>query len=222
MSTFFKIEPRDAVPLQPARLPVLVLILTAPLAAAPTFQHDILPWFEKSCISCHGAKTLGGLDLRTLSAILSGGKSGSAIVPGNPGASLMVKLVEGGKMPMSGPAATREQKALLREWIEKGQFPAQSGAAAEEIRKRSREKQLRHWSFAKPAKPPVPAVRDSKRVRTPVDAFVLESLEKSGWSFNPDASPATLIRRSTSSDYHRRQTWCGSSFRTLALQPTNS
>jgi len=51
-----------------------------------------------------------------------------------------------------------------------------------------------HWAFVPLEKPAVPAVA-SEKVATPVDAFVLEELEKRGLSLNPTADKRTLIRR---------------------------
>ena len=51
------------------------------------------------------------------------------------------------------------------------------------------------WSFQKPRRAPVPAVRNSARVRTPLDAFVLARLEEKSLGFSPEADRAALIRR---------------------------
>lgn len=53
----------------------------------------------------------------------------------------------------------------------------------------------RHWSFQKLTRPPVPSVKDSGIVRSPVDAFVLAKLEERGLTFSPDADKTALIRR---------------------------
>jgi hypothetical protein len=54
-----------------------------------------------------------------------------------------------------------------------------------------------HWAFQKPVRPPVPAVRDSHWIRTPIDAFILAALEKAGLGPAPPADRATLLRRVT-------------------------
>ncbi|HWE34988.1 MAG TPA: DUF1549 and DUF1553 domain-containing protein [Isosphaeraceae bacterium] len=53
----------------------------------------------------------------------------------------------------------------------------------------------RHWSFVPPRRPGVPEVREAGWVRNPIDAFVLEKLEKTGLSHAPEADRATLLRR---------------------------
>jgi hypothetical protein len=64
--------------------------------------------------------------------------------------------------------------------------PARAGGAADA---------RRHWAFGKLHRPAVPAVRDGRRARTPVDAFVLVRLEAKGLRLAPEADRATLLRR---------------------------
>jgi hypothetical protein len=52
-----------------------------------------------------------------------------------------------------------------------------------------------HWAFVPPQRPPVPAVRDTTRVRTDIDHFVQATLEKHSLSLGPEADRATLLRR---------------------------
>ena len=154
-------------------------------AAIPTFQHQVLPLIEKRCIACHGGgpQLMAGLDLRTLAAVMAGSSNGPVIVPGNPDGSRLWMMVRGGKMPMGGPPLTHLEKQLIQEWIEKGQFPARGGPPGQ------------WWSFRKPVKPPVPAVRASARLRTPIDAFIQQKLDQKKWTFSKDADKRTLLRR---------------------------
>ncbi len=52
-----------------------------------------------------------------------------------------------------------------------------------------------HWSFRPLSKPAVPAVKDSSRMRNPVDRFVQSKLEAHGLTIGPQAERAILIRR---------------------------
>ena len=52
-----------------------------------------------------------------------------------------------------------------------------------------------HWAYVKPLRPALPAVRDSKWPRNPIDAFILARLEKEGLVPSPPADRRTLIRR---------------------------
>lgn len=53
------------------------------------------------------------------------------------------------------------------------------------------------WSFRAVVKPAVPTVKNTAWVRTPVDAFVLASLEAKGLAPNPPADRRTLLRRAS-------------------------
>jgi hypothetical protein len=53
------------------------------------------------------------------------------------------------------------------------------------------------WSFQKPLRPAVPAVREAVWMRNPIDAFVLAKLEAAGLKPSPAADKRTLIRRVT-------------------------
>ncbi len=53
------------------------------------------------------------------------------------------------------------------------------------------------WAYQPVKRPEVPAVKDQKWVRSPVDAFVLARLEAKGLKPSPEADRATFIRRAT-------------------------
>ena len=75
----------------------LVLLggLAAPGRAADDhFEKHVRPLLVEKCQSCHGAeKAKGGLRLDSRAALLRGGDSGPAAVPGTPGESLLVKAL---------------------------------------------------------------------------------------------------------------------------------
>ena len=52
-----------------------------------------------------------------------------------------------------------------------------------------------HWSFVKPQRPALPAVKDTSWSRNPIDRFVLAKLEAQGLHPSPEASKETLLRR---------------------------
>ena len=87
----------------------------------PTFEVDILPILEANCFSCHGtASPQANLDLRSLSSILKGGKSGPAIVVGSAGKSLLMEKVASKTMPPTEEKLTDEEIETIRAWIKKG------------------------------------------------------------------------------------------------------
>src|SRR5712692_8366787 len=52
-----------------------------------------------------------------------------------------------------------------------------------------------HWSYLPVKKPALPKVRNAAWVRNPIDAFVLERLERKGWAPAPVAPPRAWLRR---------------------------
>src|SRR5262245_44958563 len=102
------------------------LLLTALLAAqgsasgqAPTpeqvryFEAKVRPVLAEHCQRCHGAKKQWGrLRLDSHAALLRGGESGPAIVPGKPDQSLLIRAIrhldETLKMPKDGKLTDRQ------------------------------------------------------------------------------------------------------------------
>ncbi len=110
-----------------------------------------------------------------------------AITPGNADASRIVQRVEGAggepQMPFGLTPLPAQQIAALKTWINHG-APWPDSLAGEE-----------HWSYLKPVKPAVPAIKDQTWPRNPIDHFVQARLEKEGLHPSLEADKATLIRR---------------------------
>ncbi len=89
--------------------------------AVALWSAHIQPLFSQHCFKCHGeVKQKGELDLTTLPAMLKGGDSGPAIVPGDPTASLVYKFVQPGAeqhMPPKDYQLSEDEIALLKMWI---------------------------------------------------------------------------------------------------------
>jgi len=178
-------------------LVIVVAAVPASAQRAPLFKSEILPVLEKNCASCHGdQKKMAALDLSTFAGVMAGGSSGPVIAPGKPKRSLLWKMIEADKMPMGGKL-TAAEKQLIRTYIEQGRFPQEAMDAVEQAREAAMiTPQARNWwSFRKPVKSPVPAVKSNDQVNTPIDAFILAKLEDKGWKMRPEADGATLIRR---------------------------
>ena len=157
------------------------------------------------CLLCHGRRNQeGGLDLQTRASLLQGGVSGPAIVPGKPDESLLIRRIESQDMPprkdqarLSVRAVTSSELERLRAWISAGapydeRKPIPVVASADPL---VTDSDRDFWSFRTPARPQVPEVQEQDRVRTPIDAFLLEKLEQGGHTFSPDAPTLTLMRR---------------------------
>src|SRR5262245_33936425 len=168
-------------------------------------QHDILPIVLRHCTACHGPRQKeGGLDLRTRAAMLRGGKSGPAIVPGKPDESRLIVKIRAGEMPPPKrlveasvkPVAAADLDKLAR-WIAAGAPEGQvepDGAADKLVSDLDRE----FWSFRAPRCKPVPKTAGtSPAARHPVDAFILEKLNTKGLTLSPEADRLALLRRAS-------------------------
>jgi len=154
------------------------------------FDQRIRPILEKNCAGCHaGSSPSGGLNMATLDLLLSGGKHGAAIVPGDSKQSLLLQYVRGErspKMPMGGALDADRIDALAK-------AVDQMTATAASAKKLNPHLD---WLLHKPLAPPVPAVRDDAGwVKNPIDAFILSKLEAKGLKPSPPASKRALLRR---------------------------
>ena len=160
------------------------------LPATIEFNRDIRPILSDKCFQCHGPASQMAtlrLDLEDgAKHALSGGRF--AMVPGDPAKSQMISRVTATnpavRMPRgqggtsAGEPLTARQVALLTRWIEQGAT------------------WQKHWSFIPPQRPDPPkGLKNAKWVRNPIDAFVLQRLEREGLTPSPDADRATLLRR---------------------------
>lgn len=170
-----------------------------------TEQEMMVTIFQSKCITCHGKWVKeGDLDLRTRAGYLKGGRSGAAIVPGKPEKSPAYLRIVAGEMPpkvaKGSPhyvrPVTASETEKLQQWIAAGAPANVEEALVEENGSDPlvSAKDRQFWSFQPPKCPSVPSVT-SQRVRTPIDAFVLQKLESQGLSFSPDAEPLKLLRR---------------------------
>lgn len=92
-----------------------------PVVAGVSFQSDVLPILERSCVRCHGGmRREEGLDLRTYAAAVAGSVSGPVILPGNADGSLLVSMVVDGEMPRRAPRLPDEQIQILVDWVNQG------------------------------------------------------------------------------------------------------
>lgn len=90
-------------------------------ASAALWSAHIQPILSQHCFKCHGElKQKNGLDLSSPGAILKGGDSGPALVPGDPAESLIFKFVQPGAeqhMPPKDYQLSEDELALLKMWI---------------------------------------------------------------------------------------------------------
>ena len=177
------------------------------------FESRIRPLLIANCYGCHSlsaGKSKGGLRVDTREALLSGGESGPAIVPGDPDSSLLVRAVRYHDADYEMPPKGRlrdEEIALIEEWVAMGapdprreatgDDAPSPGTAHKWTKEDIDEARSTHWAYRPVANPPAPEVRDAAWPKGAIDAFVLEGLESRGLTPAPDADRRTLLRRAS-------------------------
>jgi len=194
----------------------IVLLLTAAgtgnlctaVAAEPTasdlefFEKEVRPLLAKNCYSCHSAKSeklQAGLKVDSLAALLQGGDSGAAIVPGDADDSLLIEAVryESYEMPPKGKLPASSIKILER-WVEMGApWPKEKAPEATALRPEFDllQRKKDHWVWQPVDSPEVPAVTDKQWPRAELDHFILARLEAAGLKPSRDAERAAVMRR---------------------------
>src|SRR4051794_15406274 len=160
--------------LRPCLLAGAFLALAVPTARGDDdadYLRQVKPLLAEKCFTCHGAlQQKAGLRLDTVKAMREGGESGPAVVAGQGEKSRVIDRVLGRgrarRMPPASEGAplSEPQIALLKRWIDQGA----KGPAEEKPEPAPRA----HWAFRAPARPPLPALKDTARVRNPIDAFL--------------------------------------------------
>ncbi len=122
--------------------------------------------------------------------MLHGGKSGPAIMPGDPASSLLMSKISGSRpvMPPVGGPLSASEVDLIRRWIADGAPPGASDG--------SQGQAAVWWSFRPLARPSVPNEGDAW-ARNEVDRFVAAKLAEHGLRHSAEADRTTLARRLT-------------------------
>jgi hypothetical protein len=173
------------------------------------FEKRVRPLLVEHCYECHsaGKKARGGLLVDSRAALLRGGDSGPALVPGAPEASLLVKAVKYIHEDLQMPPKHKlepEEVAALEAWVRLGAPDPRREAAAAAAEpagsyKVDFEAARTHWAFQPIADPPPPPVRGPVAAGRAgdVDRFVRARLEARGLGQNGLADRRTLARRVT-------------------------
>jgi hypothetical protein len=167
------------------------------------FESKIRPILSEECYKCHSHqadKVRGKLMLDSRDAVLVGGESGPAIVPGKPDDSVLIQAIrytdEDLMMPPKdhGGKLTDQQIADLTDWVRRGapdpRVPVMTASG-----KTYGGAGKSHWAFQPVKKPDLPAVKDKSWIQSPVDNFVLAKLEASNLHPNSTVDKRTLLRR---------------------------
>ncbi len=182
---------------------IAALLVSMPASAGKvSFATDVAPILAEKCVECHGQKSLmSDLDLRTRDGLLKGGKHGAAVVPGNSAGSSLYRHLTAQAQPQMpfGGQLTEQQIAVFKAWIDSGAEWDSKVALTAPVapEKKFTDGQRRYWAFQPVVKPSVPKSADAKWAKTPVDAFILDQLEKKSVRPNPISDKITLLRRAT-------------------------
>ncbi len=144
------------------------------------FETKVRPVLAGTCQKCHGAADhKGGLRLDSRDAVLKGGDSGAAVVPGNPNASPMIDAINyrGLEMPPTGKLKPREIEALA-EWVKMGApWPKEQPKAGPSRGDFTITDEDRHyWAFQPVGHPGVPRSVTAQGVGRPIRSMPLSSL----------------------------------------------
>lgn len=186
----------------------VILVGTTPLFAADdvlTFEQHIRPIFRAHCLDCHGAteELQGGLDLRLVRFQVRGGESGPALTPGSPQESYLLDRLRNGEMPPGEKKVPAAEIDLIERWIAQGAKTARPEPETLSAGLGITPEERSFWSFQPIRRPSVPDLHSfspAQRVRTPIDALLIQSQGSSDSAhptatFAPDADRRVLIVR---------------------------
>jgi hypothetical protein len=157
------------------------------------FETQIRPILQGTCFKCHGGeKVRGGLRLDSRAALLKGGESGPALVPGDVDRSLLIQALrythEEIKMPPGKPLPAPAVADFVR-WVKEGAvWPEKAKLAA--------GKNARRWPFV-PLRPVLPPPDPSGCAAGEIDRFILARLREKHLTPARAADRPTLLRRAT-------------------------
>lgn len=153
----------------------------------PDFNFHIRPILSNNCFLCHGPDSSSreaNLRLDIPEGAFAKMESGeSAIVPGNPNLSELIKRVSNHdpeeRMPPeeTNKILSEREIELLKRWIENG------------------AEWKPYWAFIPPQKSAIPKVEDQEGLSNEIDNFILDKLAQQQLSPAPLANKRSLIRR---------------------------
>ena len=173
---------------------LLVALMRPAIADNVVFERDVRPILKAHCFQCHGeaGETEGGLDIRLRRLMAAGGDSGPAIIPGDPEKSLLLQRVRSGEMPPGDDKRLSDTElSTLSQWLREGARTARKEPETLGEEPLFTDEERAYWAFQPVSRPQIPVVADPKRVKTPVDAFLLTAQG----TYTAPADRERLIRR---------------------------
>jgi hypothetical protein len=196
-------------PRRSVTLAVFISLLGA--AGAEEFRPEQLEFFEKQvrpilvkrCYECHSGEQKepkGGLRVDSREALLRGGDTEPAIVPGNAKKSLLIDAINYGdtyQMPKKSKMPA-EEIAILTRWVDDGAAWPPSNATSPGDAAKTFDLAARkaaHWCWRPLSSPAVPTVKNGVWPADTLDRFILARLEAHGVAPAASADKRTLLRR---------------------------
>jgi cytochrome c553 len=170
------------------------------------FESKVRPVLVQHCYKCHSAqseKVKGGLRLDSREAMLKGGETGPAIVPGQPEKSRLLLAVRQTDEDFQMPPKSKLSDAAIADlasWVKMGapwpkEAPAAPSAPAAKTGADYDRLRREHWAWQPVRSPSPPAVKDAGWPQDDLDRFIRAALEEKGLLPVAPADPATLLRR---------------------------
>ena len=163
------------------------------------FESQVRPLLVEHCFPCHaGEKLKGSLSLESRAAVLLGGDSGPAIVPGDAAASLLIQAVhyDGLQMPPTQKLSAAKIQ-VLEQWVQQ-QAPWPLAAGTTSMRKSAAaavtvtDDDRQHWAF----QPPQATLPHAAAAAAhPIDAWLQQQHTLQQLTPLPQAEPRVLVRR---------------------------
>ena len=157
------------------------------------FESKVRPILANNCYTCHTGAQSGGLRLDSREAILKGGKSGPAVIPGKPEESLLIQATSYTHARLKMPPGDRLEEAEvadLSKWVGAGAVWPESAAPAAVAGPgyQITSQQRAFWSFQPIKNPTPPPARLDAWKRNAIDGFILAKLDEKKLTPSPRAS----------------------------------
>ncbi len=168
------------------------------------YAETVFPLLETRCFECHGGgeKLKGHFRITSREGLIRGGDYGSGIDTANPTESLVLEMVsyqdDEHQMPPKEKLSEAEI-AVLTQWVEMGApYDSSLEIKGEGTERRGftlTDEDRDWWAYRALSGDAPPQVDDLDWSKNGIDSFVRAQLEREGLKPNPQAPPATLIRR---------------------------
>jgi hypothetical protein len=170
------------------------------------FEERVRPFLVTECRECHGpGRQRGGLRVDSREALLRGGDSGPAVVPGRASESRLFLAVSHATtdlaMPKDRPRLAGPVLRDIARWIDEGAVfptgiaPVPGSSENPSAWAKVFESRRQWWSLRPPVDPPIPTPREPDDAEDAIDRFILARLEAEGLRPSPPASPQVWLRR---------------------------